>query len=151
MADREIEIWNNKGSLSLWHYEGFPRDYCGYHLSADRVGAEFLVGLIERFRSARYPARKVVALDVPSQEVLSVPNCATKCINAQQVEFCFRIENPEDHWSISDSDGSVKIEMGARGLDALERGAGDMLLGNGDWSTGTGNQALWFWWRVRSD
>jgi hypothetical protein len=64
MADPDIEKWTQRGSILLWHYEGFPKNYCGYHLTADQDGCVFLIGLVERFRNAQYPARKRIALDI---------------------------------------------------------------------------------------
>ena len=146
MADPEIERWTNYGSISLWHYEGFPKNYNGYHLAADNQGCIFLLGLVERFRNAQYPARKAIALTPPAADQLAVPNCPQQCIPAKRVEFCFRRDYADVHWSIVDHDGSIIIETGATGLCALDRGVGDILLGKGDWSTGEGTQSLWFWW-----
>jgi hypothetical protein len=146
MADPEIEQWNRRGSISLWHYDGFPKSYCGYHLSADQAGCAFLSGLIARFRNAQYPARKKIALDRPTPEVLSVPNCPKQCLPAEHVELCFRSDWDDGHWSVGERDGEVVIEMGARGLNDIDRGAADMARAAGDWSTGSGTQSLWFWW-----
>ena len=146
MADPDIEKWTQRGSISLWHYKDFPKNYCGYHLTADQDGCVFLIGLVERFRNAQYPARKQIALDTPTPDVLSVPNCPRKCIPADRVELRFRRDFSDDHWSITESGREVKIEMGANGLNDLDRGVGDMILADGDWSTGSGESSLWFWW-----
>ena len=146
MADPDIENWTQRGTISLWHYEGFPKDYCGYHLTADRDGCVFLAGLVERFRKAQYPARKRISLDAPTSEILSVPNCARKCISAESVELRFRRDFSSDHWSATEIGSEVRIEMGANGLDDFDRGVADMMAAGGDWSTGAGEESLWFWW-----
>lgn len=146
MADPDIERWRNRGSISIWHYEGFPDNYHGYHLTADAQGCVFLLGLIELFRNAQYPARKVMELTTPTSDHLAIPNCPQKCIRASMAEFRFRREYPDSHWSIAETDGKVIIETGAIGLCELDRGFADVALGKGDWATGDGNSALWFWW-----
>ncbi len=145
MADPDIERWMNCGSISIWHYEDFPRNYHGYHLTADDQGCVFLLGLIDLFRNARYPARKFVELAIPTSEHLAIPNCPRRCIPAHTAEFRFRGDHPESHWSISEADGKVEIETGATGLGQLDRGFADISLNNGDWAIGDGNNALWFW------
>jgi hypothetical protein len=104
-----------------------------------------LLGLVERFRSARYPARKQVALDSPKSDHLAVPNCHQKCIPAKRVDFRFRRDLDNEHWLITESGGDAVIEMGEAGLCAIDRGAADMILGKGDWATSSGVNSLWFW------
>jgi len=145
MADHAIETWNKTGLISLWHYEDFPKSYCGYHLTADPKGCVFLLGLMERFRNAVHPARKRIILDAPTAGMLAVPNCPRKCVPAESVEFRFRRDMAGHHWSVIEKDREVRIEMGSDGLADLERGAKDMIVGVGDWSIGTGRESLWFW------
>ena len=146
MGDPDIARWNNLGSISLWHYDGFPANFPGYHMMADERGCLFLIGLIERFRSSQYPARKTVPLTKPSAEQLAVPNCGRKCQLARELELRYRRELEDRHWVLSESDGKVTIELGLDGLRQIDRGATDMMQAKGDWSTGEGDGSLWFWW-----
>lgn len=138
----------NGGAVSLWHYEGFPRDYNGYHLSGDKDGCRFLLGLVERFKKAHFPARKKFVLDVPSKPNLSVPACPNRGLPAQHLEIRYSNKFAEDYWSLSDNGGGVLIKTGIQGLRDLHRGSNDMLQGVGDWSTGEGKESLWFWWQI---
>ena len=151
MADPEIDRWRNSGSISLWHYDGFPKSYSGYHLMADKHGCAFLLGLVELFRNAQYPARKKIDLEIPGSDQLAVPNCSKKPIPARSVEFRFRRELDDSHWMISDGGNEIVVEMGPVGLCELDRGTSDMILGRGDWSTGADSNALWFWWHPDID
>lgn len=146
MADPDIERWKNRGAISIWRYQDFPRNYYGYHLTADAQGCVFLLGLIELFRNAHYPARKVVKLAAPTSDHLAIPNCPQECIPAHTAVFRFRRDYPESHWLIGETDGQVTIDSGAIGLGDLVRGLTDITLGKGDWATGDGNHGLWFWW-----
>lgn len=138
--------WKQRGSISLWHYEGFPKNYRGYHLTADREGCEFLLGLIGLFWNEGYPARKKIILDAPTPAMLAVPNCGLKCIPAGRLELCFLRDQGDGHWSVTGSEGEVIIETGANGLKDLERGIMDISHGQGDWAMGSGKESLWFWW-----
>ena len=145
MADSELDRWNNDGSISLWSYEEFPKNYCGYHLTADPKGCAFLIGLVERFEKARYPARKRVVLDAPTADHLAIPNCQKSCIPALGVEFRFRCEFDERHWSITDSRDGIVVELGATRLREFVRGVAGIVHGHDDWAIGHGIESLWFW------
>lgn len=110
---------------------GLPRNYHGYHLTADAKGCVFLLGLIELFRNAQYPARKVVELTIPTPDHLAIPNCPRKCIPARTAEFRFRRDYSESHWSIIETDGKVSIETGANALCELDRGFADVTVHKG--------------------
>ena len=138
--------WKQQGSISLWHYEGFPKNICGYHLTSDQAGCEFLLGLTELFRNAEYPAQKKIILDAPTSARLAVPGCPGKCVPAARLELRFLSTACDEHWTVNESDGEVIIEMGASSLKDLERGIRDITLGQGDWSIGNGRKSLWFWW-----
>jgi len=146
MSDPKIDAWKPRGAIYIWHYEGFPKNFPGYHLTADQQGCIFLLGLFERFRGTHYPAHKKFPLLPPTPNHLAIPNCPKAAIPARLAEFRFQRDFPNDYWSMSEADGMVAIETGATGLSALERGILDILLGKGDWFTGQGNHCLWFWW-----
>lgn len=145
MADPDIERWQNCGSIAIWRYEDFPRNYPGYHLTADARGCAFLLGLIKLFQNAKYPARKLVELTNPTPQHLAIPNCPRKCVPLRAAEFRFRSDYPDSHWSIRAVGKRATIEIGSTGLHDLEQGVSDIVLCKGDWATGNGNDALWFW------
>ena len=145
MAFPHIERWNNHGSMLVWHYDGYPSNFPGYHLMADKDACIFLIGLVDRFRNTRDPARKVVSLEQPTEQHLSIPNCKRKCIPADRVEFRYREDYEDGHWMITRDGGEVSVDLGFDGLSFLDRGAADMLLAEGDWAAGEGDNSLWFW------
>lgn len=112
MGDTEIERWRNRGVISVWHYEGFPGNYHGYHLNADAAGCAFLKGLVERLRAGRFLNGMEFKLAAPTATQLAVPNCPVKCVPATRLELRYRRDAPEDHWLIEDREGRVVIEMG---------------------------------------
>jgi hypothetical protein len=142
----EIEQWNNRGRVSVWHYEGFPRNYHGYHLNADSGGCEFLKGLAGRFRSSCFPAGKSFKLAAPTAPQLRVPGCCVKCVPAVRLELRYMPDAPEDHWLLEDREGHLLIEMGLSKLAEFERGIDDILRRTGDWAIHGNSRSLWFWW-----
>lgn len=134
------------GVISVWHYEGFPRNYHGYHLNADAAGCVFLKVLIERLRDGRSPEGKGIKLAVPTAAQFAVPNCTVKCIPATHLDLECRRDAPDDHFAIEDRDGQMVIEMGLSKLAEFERGIDDISRGAGDWAIHGAGRALWFWW-----
>jgi hypothetical protein len=145
VEDSEIERWRNRGVISVWHYDGFPRDYHGYHLHADAAGCSFLKGLVERLRAGRIPDGKSFKLAAPTATQLAVPNCRATCVPARRLELRYRRDVPQDHWSIEDLEGNLMIEMGLSKLAEFERGIDDISRGEGDWAIHGASRALWLW------
>ena len=150
MADPDIERWKQYGIISAWHYVDFPKNYCGYHLTADSDGCAFLLGLFERFRSASFPARKLLTLSPPSQQMLAVPNCHVSHVSMRNIEFRSLRDYSPEHWAVTASDGKISIEVGCTRLADLEKGIHDILNGDGDWPLGSERDSLWFWWRPQT-
>lgn len=130
----------------MWHYAGFPRNYPGYHLNADAAGCVFLKGLIEQLRDGRLPGGKGIKLTAPTTAQLAVPNCPLKCIPATHLDLQYRMEAPDDHFSIEDREGRLVVEMGHSKLAEFERGIDDISRGGGDWAVHGSGRSLWFWW-----
>ncbi len=130
----------------MWHYEGFPRNYHGYHLNANAAGCVFLKGLTERLRDGCLPESNAFKLATPTAAQLAVPNCSVKCVPATRLELQYRRDAPDDHFVIEDRDGRLVIEMGLSKLAEFERGIDDVSRGEGDWAIHGTGPSLWFWW-----
>lgn len=146
MKESEIERWCNHGVISVWHYEGFPRDYHGYHLNADAAGCVFLKGLIERLRNDRLPEGNGFKLTAPTAVQLAVPNGSLKYIPATRLDLHFLREAPDNYFAIEDRAGKLVIEMGRFKLAEFERGIDDISRVEGDWAIHGEGRSLWFWW-----
>jgi hypothetical protein len=133
------------GVISVWHYEGFPRNYHGYHLNADADGCVFLKGLMDRLRDGHFPDGKEIKLAPPRAAQLAVPNCRAKCVSATHLDLRYRRDAPDDHFAIEDRDGRLVIEMGLSKLAEFERGIDDICRGEGDWAIHGVGRSLWFW------
>ena len=143
-----LMAWEERmsGVISVWHYEGFPRNYHGYHFNADAAGYAFLKGLIERLRVGRLPEGKGIKLAVPTPAQLAVPNCPVKCVPATRLQLRYRRDAPADHFGIEDRDGRLVCDMGHSKLADFERGIDDVFNGKGDWAIHGTGRSLWFWW-----
>ena len=151
MPDPQIEKLKQRGIVASWHYEGFPKNFSGYHLTADHFGCEFLLKLFELFKSTPYPARKEIILNRPTAKILSVPNCPRNCIPSFRLQIRYLQSSPQDSWSVTESGSTLTIKTGERGLDALSTGISDIHKGKGDRSIGSGHESLWFWWFPNSN
>jgi hypothetical protein len=147
-ARMRLMAWEERmsGVISVWHYDGFPRNYHGYHFNADTAGCAFLKDLIERLRAGWLPEGKGFKLTAPTAPQLAVPNCPVKCVPATRLELRCRRDGPADHFGIEDRDGRLVIDMGHSKLADFERGIDDVLNGKGDWAIHGVGRSLWFWW-----
>lgn len=130
----------------MWHYEGFPRNYHGYHLNADAAGCLLLKGQIERLRDGCSLEGKGITLASPTAAQLAVPNCPVKCISATHLDLRYRRDGPDDHFTVEDRGGRLVIEMGLSKLAEFERGIDDISRCEGDWAMHGTGRSLWFWW-----
>jgi hypothetical protein len=146
MAESQIEKFQNRGLISVWHYEGFPRDYHGYHFNADAAGCTSLKGLIERLRAGRLHEGEGLKLATPTAAQLAVPNCSVACVPATFLDLRYLRDAQGDHFVIEDQDGRLVIEMGLSKLAEFERGIDDVSRGEGDWAIHGAGRSLWFWW-----
>jgi hypothetical protein len=146
MADLEIERWNNEGRVYLWRYQNDPPSYSGHHLTADESGCRYLQGLIERFREAKYPARKTFALAKAGRRQFAVPNCSEKPLVCRRLTLKYHAEWGPEKARLVEVDGEVVFEMGSVRLHEFEKGIKDISQSDGDWAMSGKEACLWFWW-----
>ena len=146
LGNRKMERRGNRGVVSVWHYEGFPRNYHGYHLNADAAGCVFLKGLIERLRDGCSLEGKGITLTSPTAAKLAVPNCPAKCIPATHLDLQYHRNATDEHFVIEDRERQLVIELGLSKLAEFERGIDDISRGEGDWAIHGEGRSLWFWW-----
>jgi hypothetical protein len=142
--------WKQSGKVSLWYYTENERSFPGWHLTADRVGCESLIALLDALAAEGIAASRLVEVRPPSKAQLGIPNnksglAAWKAPNKLRIAFS---ENPQE-WSFPlDLDPAV-LTIGSDWLAPLREGISGIPHGHGDYSigpTGKGSPGLWFWW-----
>lgn len=154
MSDRDVERWRQRGEVFLWRYRDRPRNYPGWHLSADPAGAGSLLALLRLMSDARYSSAQVVAISEPTPRVLSVPNYgrgsdAWQSAGRWQLR-CTKAAASANEWKLAFTGSGLQLSVGERYLLALIGGVEDLAAGRGDYAI-SGEEAddhdcLWIWW-----
>jgi hypothetical protein len=138
--------WNNTGEIYVWRYLEASRGWIGHHMTADREGCRFLLGLIGIFRNLESGGWRKFALAEVTKEQSGVPIHGKKTISLRRLELVFRPELEKDHFVELETEEEVVFEMGRARLDEFEKGIKDIARGDGDWAMSGDGARLWFWW-----
>lgn len=156
MPDKNPNDWKQIGDVFLWHYPGGSRNYCGWHLTADKAGANSLMSLLDAFRACSEYRRRKVRLSAPTQAMLAVPNYQAKHQAGAALEIKYLPgDEHSSQWKLSAEGGRVTVALGHGKLMELRQGLQDVAKGEGDYAIGPADKAdwesmcLWFWWQPK--
>jgi hypothetical protein len=138
----------------LWRYTENVRNFRGWHLTADSVGCESLIALVDALAADAGQISRVFEVSPPTERALRVPNNRSGTA-AWLTPAKLRITNSDDpeHWRFTDALDTAELVLGADWLPRLRAGIAGIEEGLGDYSIGDhskGNMPLWFWWRLGS-
>jgi hypothetical protein len=139
--------WKQSGTVYLWRYEENPKNYRGWHLTADSEGVRSLLELIDLMLKSNDEASRTIKTDIPTENELKVPNCKKKAISTTKIVLLNKKDN-SDYWSISEAPGVVTLEAGDKALGQLKDGLIDIQNNKGDYFIGENGHELWFWWYI---
>ncbi len=147
MNNMNTNKWKQSGRLYLWRYEDNPKNYCGWHLTADSEGVRSLLELIGLMLKSKDESYRTIKLYQTTGHELRVPNCRSRAISCSKLILKNKKDN-EDNWNISDQQGIATIVAGDDSLSNLMAGLLDIQRGRGDYFIGTNGHELWFWWYI---
>lgn len=133
--------WKQNGRVSIWRYEGNPRNYPGWHLNCDEAGAASLRNLVASLANSPELARRTVSVAGPVQEQLAVPNCPAEPWAPEKL-----ILEVSSNWFISEAEDKVVLGFPIEMAIELESGLQSLSQGDGDYYIGEKGSELWFWW-----
>ncbi len=134
-------------NVYLWRYEENPKNYRGWHLTADSKGVRSLLELIDLMLKSSVPTRRTIKSSILTEKELSVPNCKKKAISAAKIVLLNKKDDNE-YWSISETQGTVTFEGEDNALRKLKDGLTDIQNNKGDYFIGGKGHELWFWWYI---
>lgn len=146
MSDPTVDKVKFRGNAAIWTY-GESRNFPGWHFCCDAEAAHSLLTLIKAMRAARWPARKTIPL-VRNLHLTRATGHHRRPKFARSLEIRFKKENPPSHWSFTQTNNALLLELGEESLTDFERGIVNITRGEGDYDIG-GEPPLWFWWEVR--
>ena len=148
MADEQVNKWRQQGRIYLWRYAGTSRNHSGWHMTADEVGCQSLLDLLDIMRDAQYAAKRTVQLTRPGERELT-SGCSARPRPATRLELSHsKPKMAPAHWCLAVEGARVTLELGAERLEELREGIQGIPSGNGDYCIGDDGQELWFWWRA---
>ena len=133
--------WKQNGRVSIWSYEGNPRNYPGWHLNCDEAGVASLRSLVASLANSQELARRTVSVTRPVQEQLAVPNCSAKPRAPEKL-----ILEVSSNWFISEAENKVVLGFPVEMAIELDGGLRSLSQGDGDYYIGEKGSELWFWW-----
>ena len=133
--------WKQNGKVSIWSYEGNPRNYPGWHLNCDEPGAASLSSLVASLANSQGLAKRTVSVTRPVRKQLAVPNCSAKPWAPEKL-----VLEVSSKWFISETEHKVVLGFPVEMAVELERGLQSLSQGGGDYYIGEKGSELWFWW-----
>ena len=138
-------------AICIWRFTSGNRR--SWHLSADRTGCARLITRIDRLLKSRGPASETIAIAAATRAVLSVPNNPSgqrvrETASPERLTLTYQGSAGDPEAFAIDADGPIAtMHTGRAPLETLREGVADMSRGQGDWSMGSSEAELWFWWR----
>ena len=155
MSDPNVDKWRQKGRFYLWTYKENTKNYPGWHMTVDSIGATALLELFELMSSAKYSAIAKLQVSEPDKDILKVPNNkngAAKWSSVPQLKIKYPKDQCSDnHWVLNKNNGEFTLELGKNKLEEIKKGILDISNQEGDYAIGPDNdqfeyECLWFWW-----
>lgn len=142
VAPMNLYDWKQRGNIYVWRYDKNPRNYYGWHLTADSMGCESLIELLLEFMPSESGFFRTIRLAKPTHNQYRVPGCKNKIV--AETKLVMSKSDISEDWDISNSEGKLKIHLGTDQIEKFVSGVNDVKNGKGDYSI----NGLWFWWNL---
>jgi hypothetical protein len=154
MSDLNVDKWKQVGHLYLWRYKEGLRNYPGWNVTADSLGSDSLIDLLDRMIDAQFSSQQMVHLSKPTDAHLVIPNNgAASWKHASKLIISFPKERVSlDHWHLSIDGDKVILTLGLSNMREFRDAILDLKQGGGDYSIGTiapEDQWLAIWWHPK--
>jgi hypothetical protein len=158
MSDTNVNRWKQEGSLFVWRFQENIRNYPGWHLSADHVGANSIIDLLDRMLAAQWGSEKLLKVMPPPVEVLRVANnmggkARWESPHSMLIKYP-KGKVTDDYWSL-EGDDELVFAVGQTGLSLFRHSMTRLLTKEKDFSIGPPDKmatraewnkmCLWFW------
>ena len=135
--------WKQTGKIFIWRYDGNPKNYRGWHMSADKLGCKSLLELLEIYKQYNTDVWRTLQLSTPTSEQYLVPS--RRFIPIIESKLTIQKNENSEFWKIEKIRSKLMIETGTNNLAKLISGVNDVMNNKGDYFIGSKGQELWFW------
>jgi hypothetical protein len=139
-----INKWKQSGNIYIWRYRDNPKNYQGWHLSANNSGCISISELLQALIDSPPEANRTVQLSVPTDKQFCVPNCNRKPIAETKLRMVK--SGISEEWSLTKNEDKLQLDIGTVYLHKFISGLADIQRNKGDYFIGRKDQELWFWW-----
>ena len=139
-----IKKWKQSGNVYIWRYQDNPKNYPGWHLSANNAGCMSISELLRAFIDSPPETNRTVQLSVPTEKQFCVPNCNRRPI--PETKLRITKSGIPDEWALKNIEDKLQLDIGTVYLQKLISGIADIQQQKGDYCIGHTHQELWFWW-----
>lgn len=134
--------------IYLWTYVDDPRNYRGFHLTADDAGCDVLLRRIKAMQVCGSTSRLQFELTSAGPRELAVVGYDGRARKFDRWIVNYSPTEPADAWAFTVDERTATLSLGRAQLTPLLRGIEDIRRGRGDYSLGDETHSLWLWWRV---
>lgn len=130
------------GRIALWRYRENRRNYPGYHMTCDDVGARWLEKQLRNLPPLK-PLK--IGLSPVTRDILSVPANGPAAVGFS--EWQITVDPETKTLAFTENHPRCALALSPADVEALLKGLSDIVAGDGDYMIGkTDQQELWFWW-----
>lgn len=139
-----------KGKIYIWKYLENSRNYPGWNITADKIGGENLLELIDLMKTCKWSSKKSIQTIEPSNNQLNVPhnrNGRAEWKSARNLTLNLKKEIEPDFWEVIDNENDIEIILGKNSLLKLENSIRRILNNDGDFTISDNDEEniLYFW------
>jgi hypothetical protein len=155
MANHLIDRWKQKGAAYLWRYATQRRNFPGWNFTADAVGCQSLIELIDLMLSNEWSATQTIRLHQPTDSIASLPGLDGSWHAANILSLKYpSAKAPAALWECSDGRDPVLTVGRDKLIDlrsammSVSQNIGDFCLHSEEQpaqGTDTKHLAIWFW------
>jgi hypothetical protein len=144
--EHSIEKYLVKGNLYTWEFkERNPNMKC-WNFTADKIGCDSLIELLELMNISTYPSRKTIKAANPTSQIAVPNNRNTQWQSKNSIDLT-HLKSESGIWSIDVKRDSIEIKLDVPKLKEFQQAIEKIRIDKGDFAIGdmNDNNILYFW------
>jgi len=136
-----LNLWKQKGCISLWRYDPINKNFPGWHMNADKVGYESLLEFLHLLEQSPVGSKRTIKLVNP--DIWSASSMLKK---TPEQKVLISLAGTNEEWRLKNEQDKLLFSIGAQQISVFKTGIMAALKGEYDFSVGAiDGQNIWFW------
>jgi len=110
-----LNLWRQKGRISIWRYEPLNKNFPGWHLSADKVGYESLLELLNLLELSPFGSKRTLKLVKPD---ICLASSMLKKTPEQKI--LITLSDLGAHWQLKAGRDKLLFNIGVQKISILK-------------------------------